>query len=254
MNSLTQTMVSKAGADNGWEYCVSQSQELIELASARHGYRAFITESEHEGGFLVRFEPILYPADGLQTVAAQIIDPAQGLWEAFDREVLGALLRRAAELAISLPDAPERRYRAQIEEYLQQHPNARGTEAEALVRRRIGQDVYREALLIYWNGCCAVTACDVPEILRASHAKPWADATDQERLDVHNGFLLRADLDALFDAGLITFSDTGDLLPSPTLTPRQLRDLGLDTPRALRRIESAHLPYLQWHRERVWRR
>ena len=44
----------------------------------------------------------------------------------------------------------------------------------------------------------------------ASHAKPWAEcANDAERLDVFNGFLLVANLNALFDRFLISFDDTG---------------------------------------------
>ena len=38
----------------------------------------------------------------------------------------------------------------------------------------------------------------LPEVLRASHAKPWAEcANDAERLDVFNGFLLVANLDGV---------------------------------------------------------
>lgn len=56
------------------------------------------------------------------------------------------------------------------------------TEAEALVRQRRGQALFREGLLDYWRGRCAITGLDVPELLRARRAKPWQDATDAERL------------------------------------------------------------------------
>ena len=39
-----------------------------------------------------------------------------------------------------------------------------------------------------------------PELLRASHAKPWAKASDIERLDSFNGLLLSVHLDAMFDS------------------------------------------------------
>ena len=52
-----------------------------------------------------------------------------------------------------------------------------------------------------------MTGLDVPELLRASHIKPWADCgTDAERLDVFNGLLLAPHLDAAFDAGFITIA------------------------------------------------
>ena len=43
--------------------------------------------------------------------------------------------------------------------------------------------------------------------------KPWAICeTDADRLDVHNGLLLAAHLDAAFDGGLISFTDEGAIL------------------------------------------
>lgn len=58
------------------------------------------------------------------------------------------------------------------------------TEAERLVVQRVGQNLFRQALLDFWHGQCAVTGLAVPELLRASHIKPWAQcATDNERLE-----------------------------------------------------------------------
>jgi hypothetical protein len=93
------------------------------------------------------------------------------------------------------------------------------TEAVRLVVQRVGQDIFRKSLLDYWGGKCAVSGLDVPELLRASHIKPWAECeTDGERLDVFNGLLLAPHLDALFDDGWITFTDAGELLVSEVLT------------------------------------
>ena len=73
------------------------------------------------------------------------------------------------------------------------------TEAERLVIQRIGQDVFRDALMAYWGGRCPLTGITEPGLLRASHIVPWADCTDAQRLDVHNGLLLSALWDAAFD-------------------------------------------------------
>ena len=55
-------------------------------------------------------------------------------------------------------------------------------------------------------------------LLRASHIVPWAECeTDAERLNVHNGLLLTAHLDAAFDANLIAFDTEGTILFSPQL-------------------------------------
>ena len=62
-----------------------------------------------------------------------------------------------------------------------------------------------------------------PRLLRASHMKPWASCdTDAERLDVHNGLLLAAHLDAAFDAGLIGFEMDGSRVVSPALATKTL--------------------------------
>ncbi len=44
-----------------------------------------------------------------------------------------------------------------------------GAEVERLVRQRIGQNKFRDAMMDYWGGACAVTGVAIPEVLRASH-------------------------------------------------------------------------------------
>lgn len=129
------------------------------------------------------------------------------------------------------------------------------TEAVREVVQRIGQGIFRRTLIEYWGGRCAVTGLDVVEVLRASHIKPWSDCeSDAERLDVFNGLLLAPHLDALFDRGLVTFSDNGQLLRSPQLGDRQSSLLGIDGVEA--RADSLtdfHRKYLRWHRSKVFR-
>lgn len=105
----------------------------------------------------------------------------------------------------------------------------------------------------YWGGACAVTGINLPQVLRASHAKPWARCqTDEERLDVFNGFLLTANLDALFDRGLITFSPIGQLCLSSKLGQPARTALNLNDNLALRWIAPQHEPYLEWHRHHLF--
>ena len=67
---------------------------------------------------------------------------------------------------------------------------SRTTEAERSVIQRIGQNVFRDALMDYWGGRCPLTGISEPALLRASHIVPWSDCDDAQRLDVHNGLLL----------------------------------------------------------------
>jgi hypothetical protein len=99
---------------------------------------------------------------------------------------LHAALDRVYKLAVSLPDAPLTRFRIKTKGLPQT------TEAEQLVVQRVGQDIFREALMDYWGGRCPLTGITEPALLRASHIVPWADCGDEQRLDVHNGLLLSA--------------------------------------------------------------
>lgn len=160
---------------------------------------------------------------------------------------LGPIIRRMARLARSLPTAPLDTFVAQTRSM------PKTTEAERLVVQRVGQDVFRAALMDFWNARCPLTGISHPRLLRASHMKPWADCnTDAERLDVHNGLLLAAHLDAAFDAGLITFEMDGSLVVSPALANEDIDRLGLPSLPQLEGLRPRHEPYLAHHRDIVF--
>jgi predicted restriction endonuclease len=149
-------------------------------------------------------------------------------------------------LARSLPIEPLRVFEAQTRNL------PRTTEAERLVIQRVGQDVFREALMTYWGGRCAVTGVAEARLLRASHIKPWAKCeTDAERLDVYNGLLLAAHLDAAFDAGLISFSEEGQIIFSSRFRNDDREVFGLSDGLKLRQVAPGHLQCLAWHRENL---
>jgi hypothetical protein len=69
------------------------------------------------------------------------------------------------------------------------------------VERRQGQPGFRHALMSVYNYKCAVTGCEVRDVLQAAHIIPVADGGQHA---VQNGLLLRADIHNLFDRGLLT--------------------------------------------------
>lgn len=164
-----------------------------------------------------------------------------------DIPTLHQLVRRAFQLSRTLPDEPLHAF----ERHTRLLPKT--TEADRLVTQRIGQEIFREALLDYWGGCCAVTGVALTPVLRASHMKPWAHCeNDAERLNVFNGLLLVANLDALFDRGLISFEDTGAVLISQRVSEACRRQLQLSAELRLRWVASHHVPFLSWHREQLF--
>ena len=165
-----------------------------------------------------------------------------------DLATLHRLLRRAFQLSRTLPDGLLHVFEAETANL------PRATEAERLVVQRVGQDIFRRGLLEYWDGRCAITGLDVPELLRASHITPWSDCdTDAERLDVFNGLLLAPHLDAAFDSGFITIAEDGTVLASDALPPDARSLLGLDRSLTVHGLHRAHERYMPWHRSRIFR-
>ena len=125
------------------------------------------------------------------------------------------------------------------------------TEAVQLIMARVGQGRFRRALFEHWQGRCALSGIDQIEVLRASHIRRWADCTSKEdRLSANNGLLLRADLDALFESGLITFDNHGKLLVSLNLPIKARRHFGVKPGQRLTQVPSPEqAAHLAWHRE-----
>ncbi len=69
------------------------------------------------------------------------------------------------------------------------------------IAERRGQPAFREALLLAYDGQCAISGCNVQDSLEAAHIIPYKGEHSNA---IWNGLLLRADLHTLFDVGLIT--------------------------------------------------
>lgn len=116
-----------------------------------------------------------------------------------------------------------------------------------LINARLGQGSFREALLESWEYKCALTGCDFEPLLRASHIKPWRDASNRERLDPGNGLLLAAQVDVLFDRYLLSFSDDGNVLVATQLKRALLLSIGI-RPEMKPSLRPGNFRYLKWHR------
>lgn len=161
------------------------------------------------------------------------------------RDELHGGVQAVYRLSVSLPNFP-------LEKYEKAVAAIGETEGERAQKFRIGQDIFRDALMEYWNGTCPLSGISGPALLRASHMIPWSDCTtDAQRLDVHNGLLLSALWDAAFDAGLVTFDDDGSVMTSPRLEDAALDALFVNKAARLP-LREEHRPYLAHHRNHVW--
>jgi hypothetical protein len=127
--------------------------------------------------------------------------------------------------------------------------NAKPTQKPQLVLARVGQGQFRADLDKLWGNSCAVTGCGMRNILRASHIKPWRASNDSERLDGHNGLLLSANIDALFNDGLITFADDGRIVLSRVIAQSDAEALGITDAALRRRLNKEQVRYMQTHRQ-----
>lgn len=126
-----------------------------------------------------------------------------------------------------------------------------GRERDAHVRVRENQGTFRKIMLNRYDHCCL---CDVrkPELLIASHIKPWSMSDPSEKIDVDNGFLLCPNHDRLFDGGWITVKDNGSVIKSEMIS---LSDMGSMTvpSRVNVGLTSGNKKYLAFHRENIFK-
>lgn len=251
LSLLQIAQLAKAATDQGfdlspveernWLLCRStQFPEQVWLTVTDDGYQLasdsgrILGELAHEG--LSVQQAVFLPADAKGTVhLAEYGELYQllGRVATLAKTTPGRLVEEFAAATLSLPDT---------------------TEAERLVKQRIGQDIFRNALIAFWQGRCAVTGLAVVPLLRASHIKPWADCeNNQERLDVFNGLLLAPHLDALFDGGWITFDDVGRLMKSTLLDDVTAQLLGVPNEMKLTHLAAGHRTYLEYHRQHVFK-
>jgi hypothetical protein len=247
-SAATLTLLEKLAVDNGFDRELPREGEWLAFASTQSPLRIWLSVPG-EALFLVALsQSNVAAALDIGTAASHLL-PTAAVAARFVTSLpeLHRLVRRAFQLSKTLPHELLQAFEKQTATL------PRSTEAERVVVQRVGQGIFRAGLLEYWEGRCAVTGLAVPELLRASHIKPWADcASDAERLDVFNGLLLAPHLDAAFDYGSITVADDGTVLVSDQLGESARHILGLANPLSVKALAPSHRTYLPWHREHVF--
>ena len=139
-----------------------------------------------------------------------------------------------------------------LEEFLKQAP-LDVTERQALVAARRGQGRFREGVMLI-EPECRFTGVSNPELLIASHIRPWSLCqTNEDRLNPFNGLMLTPTYDRLFDKGLISFSPESRLLISPHLVRDDIAKIRMDPNIQVEPFRDQQLRFLGYHRERLFR-
>lgn len=238
MTPLDRLRIEKAAADCGFEMTPLERDGGLELRSARFP-ETLLVQPTAASTLMVSASSagLLDATDGASMLTVDGFGP------------LYDVLRTAAAHARTLPNRVADAFRRDTAGM------PRSTEAERVVVQRVGQNLFRAALLDYWQGRCCVSGLAVPELLRASHIKPWAACdNDDERLDVFNGLLLAPHIDALFDGGWISFSDDGRVVISEALPADAAALMAVRPEWGVGNFQPAHRRYLAFHRQHELRR
>ena len=250
LSPVVATLLEKTALDTGFDRELPREGEWLRYVSSHTSMTLGLT-ALGENLFLAAFSHrnVLTALSDVGTLFSNPLPTdAVGARAVASLDALHQLVRRAFALSRTLPDELLNRFEAATAKL------PRATEAERLVVQRVGQDVFRVGLLDYWEGRCAITGLAVPELLRASHIKPWTDCdTDSERLDIFNGLLLAPHLDAVFDRGFITVEADGAVVVSPQLSSEARRTLGLASPLRVLALAERHRVFLAWHRSKLFK-
>jgi hypothetical protein len=123
----------ECGVEGGWlRYGSTTARGSIWIAGAS-GRGPWLVSLDHSG-VIAEIDPLpLSPIPGPGVATFVLANPAE----------LHAALDRVYKLAMSLPEAPLDRFKAETANL------PRTTEAERMVVQRIGQNVFRDALMVY---------------------------------------------------------------------------------------------------------
>lgn len=99
-----------------------------------------------------------------------------------------------------------------------------GEYRERMTKTRVGQYFFRMAVLTSYRNRCCITGMEKPELLVASHIKPWKDSDEKtERTNPSNGLCLNSLHDKAFDRGFITIDNRYRIVMSS-----KLKDVRMD--------------------------
>ena len=78
-----------------------------------------------------------------------------------------------------------------------------GKDIETTIKARVNQYFFRTAILSSYSLKCCITGLSIPDLLVASHIKPWSK-DKENRINPRNGLCLNSIHDKAFDKGYIT--------------------------------------------------
>ncbi len=203
-----------------------------------------------------KYSPLLPNGRGSQSIYLTELNRSLALALADLASQEAAAYARAeliAEPDLSAPSAEQVNWERHLQIQIEADAALTPTEKESIVLSRRGQGLFRQRVQLIETRC-RITGVDRIEHLRASHCKPWRDATNDERLNGQNGLLLTPSIDHLFDRGFISFEGKGNLLVSPVAHVESLERMGVPATAMLHvgAFTQVQKSFLEFHRDKVF--
>ncbi|MBD2240556.1 pentapeptide repeat-containing protein [Aulosira sp. FACHB-113] len=142
-----------------------------------------------------------------------------------------------------------RKSKEQVTDELHTKINTALSEIKKSIQKRQGQEKFRNALITYYEGRCAISGCEVTGVLEAAHVEPYSLSKNN---NPNNGILLRADLHTLFDLNLIVihpYSKKLEIKPALLLNEDYKKFHGITLPSYQDNIWSPDDYYLKWRQD-----
>lgn len=179
----------------------------------------------------------------------------QPYWDEYENNKEGIIFESEQILARLQNTSIETKYNRVLSEIPKE---LKGETKVREVKVRVNQSVFRQMVIANYEGRCALTLIDLPELLVASHIIPWAN-NENERLNPENGICLSSLYDKAFDRGLITFDDDLRTIFSQRLKKQVSKPYYEECFKPLENrqiiIPSKYNPnpeFLQWHRDVIF--
>lgn len=148
---VVRTELQKAAFENGFRLERGVHSGWLRFGSSTVSGEIWVAGGSMNGPWLLSVARMDVASELGIPPAFEVDGPGDATFEYQSLNELYIGLDRTYRLGVSLPDAPLQRFLAET----QSMPHK--TEAERMVVQRIGQGLFREALLKYWNGCCPLT-------------------------------------------------------------------------------------------------
>lgn len=154
ISTIERTILEKCAKDAGWEIDSNSKSDCINLFSSFFRETSSIRKSL-DSSFVIQFSRPISKSHFDSEI--HINSNGEFYFSLQESVTLSGILKRVAELFASLPDNPLEQYQKKLVEF--SDTEIQKTEAEHIVKERVGQEIYRDALIKYWGGACSVTGC-----------------------------------------------------------------------------------------------